>query len=203
MSKIKSIKARQILDSRGNPTVECDVILEDGSLGRASVPSGASTGEYEAVELRDEDPQMYGGQSVLKAVRNVNDEIAAILIGQEASYQNRIDQFMIRLDGTENKAKLGANAVLSVSMAVAVAQAKSEKLELYEYLSRFSSKDGEKFILPYAMMNLMNGGRHAYKSTNFQEYMIIPNQQTSFRDRLRCGAEVFQSLKIVLRNEEL
>jgi enolase len=202
MAKIKQIKARQILDSRGNPTVECDVILEDGSLGRASVPSGASTGIYEAVELRDGDPKSYGGLSVLQAVRNVNEEIASILIGQEASNQSRIDGYMIRLDGTPNKGRLGANAILAVSLATAVAQSRSEGKELYQYLSKFSPQDGEPFVMPYAMMNLMNGGRHAYHSTDFQEYMVIPSQQTSFRDRLRCGSEIFHSLQKVLKDHE-
>lgn len=198
MAKIKSIKARQILDSRGNPTVECEVILDDGSVGRSSVPSGASTGEYEAIELRDGDPKMYGGKSVLIAVHNVNEEIAGILIGQEASNQTRIDHFMIRLDGTPDKSNLGANAILAVSMAVACAQSKSEGKELFEYLSKFSPYDGKPYDLPFPMMNLMNGGRHAIKSTDFQEYMIIPRQITSFRDRLRCGAEVFHALKNIL-----
>lgn len=198
MAKIKQIKARQILDSRGNPTVECDVILEDGSLGRASVPSGASTGEYEAVELRDGDPKSYGGKSVLRAIRNIHDEISPVLIGQEASNQYRIDQFMIRLDGTENKGNLGANAILAVSMAIAVAESTSEKLELYEYLSKFSPRQNQPYELPYAMMNVMNGGKHANGASDFQEYMIIPKQGTSFRDRLRCGAEVFHSLKKLL-----
>lgn len=202
MSKIKHVKARQILDSRGNPTVECDIILEDGSLGRASVPSGASTGDFEAVELRDGDENMYGGKSVLKAITNINNEITPAIVGQDAANQRRIDQFMIRLDDTPNKSRLGANAILAVSMAVAVAQAKSEGLELFEYLSRFSPWDGKPFEMPYAMMNVMNGGKHAVKSSDFQEYMIIPNQKTSFRDRLRCGAEVFHALKKGLLEHE-
>ncbi len=195
MAKIKQIKARQILDSRGNPTIECEVTLEDGSCGLASVPSGASKGEYEAIELRDGDPQNYGGKSVLMAVKNVNEEISPALIGLDASNQYRIDQFMIRLDGTTTKSNLGANSILSISMAIAVAQAKSERMELYEYLSRFSDLKNEPFELPYAMMNIMNGGRHAVGASDFQEYMIIPKQGTSFRDRLRCGAEVFHTLK--------
>lgn len=198
MAKIKQIKARQILDSRGNPTVECDVILDDGSLGRASVPSGASTGEFEAVELRDGDPKNYGGKSVLRAIKNIHDEIFPALKNQDAANQYRIDQFMIRLDGTPNKGNLGANAILAVSMAVAVAQAKSEKKELYEYLNKFSPHKDQKYELPYAMMNVMNGGKHADGASDFQEYMIIPRQGTSFRDRLRSGAEVFHSLKKLL-----
>lgn len=202
MAKIKQIKGRQILDSRGDPTVECDVILEDGSIGRASVPSGASTGDYEAVELRDGDPKLYGGKSVLRAIRNINEEITGVLIGQDAVNQQRLDQYMIRLDGTPNKANLGANATLAVSMAIAAAQAKSEGKELFQYLSKFSPQDGKPFELPFAMMNLMNGGRHAFHSTDFQEYMIIPRQMTSFRDRLRCGSEVFHSLKKILEGLE-
>jgi len=202
MAKIKQIKARQILDSRGNPTVECEVVLDDGSLGRSSVPSGASTSDYEAIELRDGDPKMYGGKSVLRAVKNVNEEIAGVLVGQDASNQSRIDQYMIRLDGTPNKANLGANAILAVSMAVACAQSESEGKELFQYLSKFSPQDGKSYDLPFAMMNLMNGGRHASHSTDFQEYMVIPRQMTSFRDRLRCGAEIFHALKKILEGHE-
>lgn len=201
MAKIKDIKARQILDSRGNPTIECDVYLEDGSLGRASVPSGASTGEYEAVELRDGDPKTYGGKSVLKAIHNVHEEIKPALIGQEAANQERLDQYMIRIDGTENKSRLGANSILAVSMAIACAQAQSEKKELFKYLGKFSSKQSEPYMLPYAMMNVMNGGKHATGASDFQEYMIIPSQNTSFRDRLRSGAEIFHKLKKILESE--
>lgn len=201
MAKIKDIKARQILDSRGNPTIECDVYLEDGSLGRASVPSGASTGEYEAVELRDGDPKTYGGKSVLKAIHNVHEEIKPALIGQEAANQERLDQYMIRIDGTENKSRLGANSILAVSMAIACAQAQSEKKELFKYLGKFSSKQSEPYMLPYAMMNVMNGGKHATGASDFQEYMIIPSQNTSFRDRLRSGAEIFHKLKNILESE--
>ena len=201
MAKIKDIKARQILDSRGNPTIECDVYLEDGSLGRASVPSGASTGEYEAVELRDGDPKIYGGKSVLKAIHNVHEEIKPILIGQEAANQERLDQYMIRIDGTENKSRLGANSILAVSMAIACAQAQSEKKELFKYLEKFSSRQSEPYMLPYAMMNVMNGGKHATGASDFQEYMIIPSQNTSFRDRLRSGAEIFHKLKKILESE--
>jgi enolase len=203
MAKIKEIKARQILDSRGNPTVECDVILEDGSLGRASVPSGASTGEFEALELRDNDPNQFGGKSVLLAIKNIHNEIYPALKGHDAGYQYRLDQIMIRLDGTEDKSRLGANAILAVSMAIAVAEAKSRKLELYQYLNRFSPKSADRYVIPYAMMNVMNGGQHATNASDFQEYMIIPTQKTSFRDRLRCGAEIFQKLKEILKKNNL
>ncbi|BDQ05012.1 MAG: enolase [Candidatus Dojkabacteria bacterium] len=198
MAKIKDIKARQILDSRGNPTVECDVILDDGSLGRASVPSGASTGIYEAVELRDGDPAMYHGKSVLRAIHNIHHEIKPALIGLDAAHQEIIDHHMLKIDGTPNKSHLGANSILAVSMAVASAQANSEGKELFEYLSKFSPKHNEEFVLPFPMMNVMNGGRHAVGASDFQEYMIIPGQTTTFRDRLRCGAEIFHMLKQIL-----
>lgn len=202
MAKIKNIKARQILDSRGDPTVECDIILEDGSIGRASVPSGASTGKYEAVELRDNDPKIYNGKSVLNAIKNIHEEIFPVLKGQEAYNQRKIDELMIRLDATHNKSNLGANATLAVSLATAAAEAKAEGLELYEYLNRFSPRQNEPYVLPFAMMNLANGGRHAAKSTDFQEYMIVPKQEKSFAERLRCGSEVFHALKKSLKEHE-
>ncbi len=198
MAKIVKIIGRQILDSRGNPTVEADVFLEDGSMGRASVPSGASTGDYEAVELRDGDQSKYGGKSVLKAVGHVNNEIAHLLTGMDASEQRRLDEAMIRADGTKNKANFGANAILAVSLAAAVAESKSRNLELYEYLSVFSPKQSEPFVLPHAMMNVINGGKHAIKSADFQEYMIMPMSQTSFAQRLEDGTEIFQHLKKLL-----
>ncbi len=198
MAKIKDIRARQILDSRGNPTVECDVILDDGSRGRASVPSGASTGIYEAVELRDGDPSMYHGKSVLRAIHNIHNEIKPALIGLDAANQEIIDHHMLKIDGTSNKSNLGANSILAVSMAVACAQANSEGKELFEYLSKFSPKHDEEFVLPFPMMNVINGGKHALGASDFQEYMIIPSQKTTFRDRLRCGVEIFHMLKQIL-----
>jgi enolase len=201
MSKIKEIKARQILDSRGNPTVEADIWLEDGSFGRAAVPSGASTGEFEAVELRDGDKSIYGGKSVLKAVQNVNTEIKELLRGKDAENQNEIDALMIKADGTENKSRLGANAILAVSLATAVAQANAEKLELYQYLGKFSPKKNDPFLLPYGMMNVMNGGKHAVNASDFQEYMVFPRQETAFADRLRCGTEIFHALKKILEED--
>lgn len=200
MAKIKDIKARQILDSRGLPTVECDVFLEDGALGRASVPSGASTGKYEAIELRDADPEIYHGKSVLNAVYNINQEIRSTLIGYEANDQERIDSILIRLDGTKNKSRLGANAILAVSMAVACAQAKSSNLELFQYLHLLFNKN-DNYKIPYPMMNIFNGGKHAIGASDFQEYMIIPNIDTSFKDRLRAGSEIFHTLKSILLEE--
>lgn len=197
MAKIKDIKARQILDSRGIPTVECDVLLEDGALGRASVPSGASTGKHEALELRDADPKIYHGKSVLNAVYNINEEIRSTLIGYDANDQERIDSILIRLDGTKNKSRLGANSILAVSMAVACAQAKSSKLELFEYLHLLFNKNDD-YQMPYPMMNIFNGGKHAIGASDFQEYMIIPNIDTSFKDRLRAGSEIFHTLKSIL-----
>ena len=201
MAKIKDVKARQILDSRGFPTVECDVMLEDGSIGRSSVPSGASTGSHEAWELRDDDSSMYHGKSVLKAVYNINEEIRDLIIGMDASNQESIDSFMIRLDGTQNKSRLGANAILAVSMAVARAQANSEKLELFQYIARFSAVQNNDSALPYPMVNIMNGGKHAFKASDFQEYMIIPTARTSFKDRIRVACEVFHTLKKILMED--
>lgn len=201
MAKIKKIHAREILDSRGNPTVECDITLEDGSFGRAAVPSGASTGIHEALELRDGDKTNYLGKSVQNAVRNINEIIAKELELKEASDHRSIDELMIKLDGTENKSKLGANAILAVSMATAVAESKSRNLELYEYISDFSEKKNEPFVLPYPMMNLMNGGAHAEGASDFQEYMIIPKQSSGFSARLRAGAETFHALKSILKEK--
>ncbi len=166
---IESVRAREILDSRGNPTVEVDVILENGTLGRAAVPSGASTGEHEAVELRDDDAKRYGGKGTLKAVDNVNKKIAPEIIGIDARDQEEVDHLMIELDGTNNKAKLGANAILGVSMAVAKAAAEASGLPLYRYLGGTSAK-----VLPVPMMNILNGGKHADNTVDFQEFMIQP-----------------------------
>lgn len=191
--KIKNIIARQIIDSRGNPTVEVDVLLEDGSLGRASVPSGASTGIYEACELRDNDKSKYLGKSVCNAVNNVNTEIKDLLIGKDAYNQKDIDQLMISLDGTKNKSRLGANAILATSLAVAKASATSQNKELYEYLS-----EDNKFTLPVPMMNILNGGAHASNNVDIQEFMICPNAK-SFSEGLRMCVEVFHTLKTVLK----
>ena len=190
VSAILDIFAREILDSRGNPTVECDVLLESGVMGRAAVPSGASTGQREALELRDGDAARYLGKGVLKAVEHVNNEIAEALIGIDASEQAHIDQIMLDLDGTDNKANLGANATLAVSLAVARAAAEDAGLPLYRYLG-----GAGPMALPVPMMNVINGGEHANNSLNIQEFMIMPVGAKSFRDALRCGAEVFHHLK--------
>lgn len=190
MSAIIDIFAREILDSRGNPTVECDVLLESGVMGRAAVPSGASTGEKEALELRDGDKQRYLGKGVLQAVENVNNEIAQALIGIDASEQSYIDQIMIDLDGTDNKGRLGANAMLAVSLAVARAAAEDAGLPLYRYIGGTGPMS-----MPVPMMNVINGGAHANNSLDIQEFMIMPVGTESFRQALRCGAEVFHHLK--------
>ncbi len=195
--KIKNIHARQVLDSRGNPTVEADVILEDDSLGRAIAPSGASTGIHEALELRDNNPKVYQGKGVLKAVENVNDQIAKLLSGFDAEDQKKIDQAMIDADGTENKSKLGANAVLAVSLAVAKAAAISKKIPLYQYFNDLAGNP--EMQMPVPMMNIINGGKHAAGSTDIQEFMIIPVSAKSFSEALRMGAEVFHTLGKVLK----
>ncbi len=194
MSRIKNVKARQILDSRGNPTVEVDVTLEDGSLGRAGVPSGASTGIYEAVELRDDDKSKYLGKGVLKAVANVNEKIAPKLFGFEAKDQRALDQAMIDLDGTENKGKLGANAILGVSLAAAKASAISVGLPLYRYIGGANAHE-----LPVPMANIINGGKHADNKIDFQEFMVVPVGAKSFSEGIRMVAEVFHNLKSVLK----
>ena len=190
MSKIKSVKAREILDSRGTPTVEVDVTLEDGSFGRAAVPSGASTGVHEAVELRDGDATRYNGKGVLKAVNAANTELAQAVIGMEATEQTAIDEKMIAVDGTPNKGRCGANAILGISLAVAKAAAISAKLPLYRYLG-----GEEAHILPVPMMNILNGGKHADNPIDIQEFMIMPVGAKTCRDAIRMGAEVFQALK--------
>lgn len=190
MSTIVDIFAREILDSRGNPTVECDVLLESGVMGRAAVPSGASTGQKEALELRDGDKTRYLGKGVLQAVEHVNNEIAQALIGLDASEQSYIDQVMIELDGTDNKGRLGANATLAVSMAVARAAAEDAGLPLYRYLG-----GAGPMAMPVPMMNVINGGAHANNSLDIQEFMIMPVGAKSFREALRCGAEIFHALK--------
>jgi enolase len=204
MPQILTLHAREILDSRGNPTVEVDCTLDDGSFGRAAVPSGASTGEHEAVELRDGDKKRYGGKGVLKAVANVNGAIHAELKGLSALDQRNIDQLLIALDGTPNKAKLGANAILGASMAVAKAAANSKKLPLYRYLNEISAPSpATTFVLPTPQMNILNGGVHADGSLDFQEFMIMPVNAPSFREALRMGAETFHMLKSVLKKRGL
>jgi len=193
---IESVRAREILDSRGNPTLEVDVILDNGAHGRAGVPSGASTGENEAVELRDGDAKRYGGKGTLKAVDNVNKKIAAAVIGLDARDQEEIDHTMIQLDGTKNKAKFGANAILGVSMAAAKAAAEAVGLPLYRYLGGTAAK-----VLPVPMMNILNGGKHADNNVDFQEFMIQPWGATSFAHALRMGAECYHALKGVLKKK--
>ena len=193
MSKISDINAREILDSRGNPTIEADVTLDSGVIGRAAVPSGASTGEHEAVELRDDDKHRYQGKGVLKAVANVNGEIKETLLGQEVTEQRAIDEKLINLDGTENKGRLGANAALAVSLAAAHAAANDASMPLYRYLGGDAATN-----LPVPMMNIINGGSHADNSVDLQEFMIIPAGAPSFSEALRYGTEVFHSLKSVL-----
>lgn len=196
--RISSIKARQILDSRGNPTVESDVYLEDGTMGRAAVPSGASTGTREAIELRDKNPKVYNGKSVGKAVFNINETISKALKDFDAGDQKKIDKTMIELDGTENKSKLGANAILAVSLAVAKAAALSQKKPLYQYFNSLISGK-PKMQMPVPMMNLINGGAHAANSTDIQEYMVIPTGAKTFSQGLQMGAEVFHALKKILK----
>lgn len=198
MSAIVDVIAREILDSRGNPTVEADVLLESGVMGRAAVPSGASTGTKEAVELRDGDKQRYLGKGVLKAVEFVNTEIAEAIIGLDAMEQAFIDQTMIELDGTDNKSRLGANAILAVSMAVAKAAAEESGLPLYRYLGGASRME-----MPVPMMNIINGGAHATGGADIQEFMIVPVGSQSFREALRCGAEIFHHLKDILHHRGL
>ena len=200
-TNIKYIHARQILDSRGNPTVEADVILESGHAGRAAVPSGASTGAGEALELRDGDKERFGGKGVLKAVWNVNNKIADVLIGNDAADQRGIDQLMLDLDGTENKSNLGANAILAVSLAAAKAVAHAKGMRFYEYVAELAGTT-DQMCLPMPMMNVMNGGAHAGWSTDFQEYMIIPVSATSIADAVRMGAEVFHALAKVLKDRD-
>ncbi len=194
MKTIKSIKGRQILDSRGNPTVEVEVVLDDGAVGCAAVPSGASTGSHEAVELRDGDPSKFQGKGVLKAVTNIQKLIAPAIVGISALKQEAIDQRMIELDGTPNKGKLGANAILGVSLAVAHAAAISKGVPLYRYLG---GKDAH--LLPVPLMNILNGGKHAEDSVDLQEFMVVPAGAKSFAHALQIGAEVYQALKKVLK----
>ena len=196
MTEIVEVRGREILDSRGNPTVEADVVLADGSFGRAAVPSGASTGEKEAVELRDGDKARYGGKGVTKAVSNINTEIRKAVAGLDASNQRAVDAAMIGLDGTPNKAKLGANAILAVSMAVARAAANAHRLPLYRYMGGANAS-----LLPVPCMNVLNGGKHADNTVDFQEFMIAPHNAPSFAEAIRRGMETFHALKQVLRGK--
>lgn len=198
MSEITSIHAREVIDSRGNPTVEADVLLKSGAFGRAAVPSGASTGTLEAVELRDEDAKRYAGKGVKQAVKNVNTEIQQALLGMDCFTQQAIDECMIALDGTDNKARLGANAILSVSLAVAKAAANEKRTPLYRYLH-----SGNSFIMPVPMMNIINGGEHADNSIDMQEFMIVPTGAASASDAIRYGVEIFHALKSILRKQGL
>ena len=195
---IEDLQAREILDSRSSPTIEVAVLLKGGAYGVAAVPSGASTGVHEAVELRDGDKKRYGGKGVLKAVRNVNDTIRKALVGRDAAEQILIDRLMIELDGTSNKGKLGANAILGVSLAVAKAAANASEQPLYRYIGGVSAA-----TLPVPMMNILNGGKHADNSTDMQEYMVLPVGASTFHDALRMGSEVYQSLKKVLHDKKL
>ena len=196
--KIAKITGREVLDSRGNPTVEVDVVLESGVMGRAAVPSGASTGEHEALELRDKDAHRYGGKGVLKAVDNVNRVIAPALLGMSALEQRAIDQKMLELDGTKTKSNLGANAILGVSLAVAKAAAAYLDMPLYRYIGGVNT-----YVMPVPMMNIINGGSHSDAPIAFQEFMIRPVGAPSFREGLRMGAEVFHALKKVLHDRGL
>ncbi|MFO0505609.1 MAG: phosphopyruvate hydratase, partial [Chryseotalea sp.] len=198
MSLIESVHARQILDSRGNPTVEVEVVSSGGGFGRAAVPSGASTGTHEAVELRDGDKSRYVGKGVLKAVENVNTKIAEAVVGFSVFEQNLIDKIMIELDGTPNKANLGANAILGTSLAVAKAAAMEAGMSLYRYVGGVNAN-----TLPVPMMNILNGGSHADNSIDFQEFMVMPVKAASFSESLRMGTEVFHTLKKVLHDKGL
>ena len=197
MSQIAEVHAREILDSRGNPTVEADIILKTGAKGRAAVPSGASTGTREAVELRDNEPKRYGGKGVRRAVGHVNQEIRAALLGMDVRQQAEIDAKLIALDGTKTKERLGANAILAVSLAVARAAASNSGQPLYQYLHH-----GDDFIMPVPMMNVLNGGAHADNNVDFQEFMILPVGASCFSEALRCGTEVFHALKKVLKSRD-
>jgi enolase 1/2/3 len=198
VSRIAEVRARQILDSRGNPTVEVDVRLDDGTLGRAEVPSGASTGAHEAIELRDKDTDRFGGKGVLKAVENVNDQIAQLLRGRSPFDQASIDSALLGLDGTSNKGNLGANAILGASLAVLRAAATARKVAVYEYVGGIGAH-----VLPVPMMNILNGGQHAENSTDFQEFMVVPLGAPSFREGLRWGAEVYHALRAELKARNL
>lgn len=197
MAAIESLRAREILDSRGQPAVEVDVILTDGTVGRAAVPSGNSTGELEALKLRDGDPSRYGGKGVRRAIRNITEEILPALQGRDTQKQEQMDELLIQLDGTPTKERLGANAILAVSMAVACAAAQHRKEPLFHYLA----EPGSQPLLPVPLMNVLNGGAHANNSVDFQEYLIVPFGAASFSEALRMGVEVFQALKRLLHQK--
>lgn len=201
VAKITEIKAREIIDSRGNPTVEADVVLSSGVVGRAIVPSGASTGSREALELRDKDPERFGGKGVLTAVNNVNTKIASALVGKNAAAQKEIDTIMIDLDGTENKSQLGANAILAVSMACAKAAAIEQGKPLFEYIANLSNT--EAYLLPTPMMNIINGGEHADNNVDMQEFMIVPIGAPTINEAIRYGSETFHALKKILHERNL
>lgn len=198
---IKSIHAQEILDSRGNPTVETRITLEDGTAARAAVPSGASTGTHEALEMRDKDPDRYGGKGVLSAIKNVNEIIAPALKGMDVTDQEALDEKMLELDGTENKTKLGANAILSVSMAAARLAAKTKDVPLYEYIATLFGNSTDEYVLPVPMMNVLNGGKHALGSADMQEYMIMPVGASTVQEAVRWGAEIFHTLGKILKSE--
>ncbi|MFP5339812.1 MAG: phosphopyruvate hydratase, partial [Gammaproteobacteria bacterium] len=198
MAKIVDIKGREVLDSRGNPTVEADVLLESGVMGRAAVPSGASTGSREAIELRDGDKSRYLGKGVLKAVGNVNGPIRDLLLGKDPADQKALDHAMLELDGTENKAKLGANAILAVSLAAAKAAAQAKGVPLYAHIADLNGTPGQ-YSMPVPMMNIINGGEHADNNVDIQEFMVQPVGAKTFADALRMGAEIFHHLKAVLK----
>lgn len=202
MTTIKQIIAREVLDSRGNPTIEADVILENGIKGQACAPSGASTGSREALELRDGDKSRYLGKGVLKAVANVNDKIQPALVGQDVTNQRNLDEIMLKLDGTDNKANLGANAILAVSLAAAKAAATAKGVELYEHIADINGTAGQ-YSMPVPMMNIINGGEHADNNVDIQEFMIQPVSSASFSEALRAGAEIFHALKSVLKAQGL
>lgn len=202
MSEISEIRAREVLDSRGNPTVEADVQLSSGAFGTACAPSGASTGSREALELRDKDAGRYLGKGVLTAVRNINDKIRGELLGKSALDQESLDQIMLKIDGTDNKSNLGANAILAVSLAAAKAAAIDSNVPLYQHIARINGSDGE-FALPLPMMNIINGGEHADNNIDIQEFMIQPTGADSFREALRHGAEIFHALKSILNAQGL
>ncbi|PIP28045.1 MAG: phosphopyruvate hydratase [Candidatus Moranbacteria bacterium CG23_combo_of_CG06-09_8_20_14_all_35_22] len=202
MSNIKKIFAREILDSRGNPTVEVEVELESGVKASAAVPSGASTGAYEALELRDKDPDRYHGQGVLMAVENVNEKISKIVVGMEAENQKEIDEKMLELDGTENKSNLGANAILGVSLAVCRASALEDNLPLYAYIAKTYKFPTKKYKIPMPMFNIINGGKHSDSGLSIQEYKLVPNGIKTFKEQLRAGSEIFHSLMEILRSKK-
>lgn len=199
--KIKSLLAQEILDSRGFPTIECVTTLDDGSTGWAAVPSGASTGKYEAVELRDGDSKRFNGTGVMKAVENVNTKILSAIAGLDAQDHKKLDQTMIELDGTENKSNLGANAILSVSLSAARAQATSEKKPLYQYLAKFNPDFNGTYMMPLTMMNVLNGGKHGNWASDIQEYMVFPVGAKNIQESVKMGVEVYQSLKSILKSK--